>query len=68
MGTYILPFEERQTGWYEIEAESLEQAKALADNTDYIAELEPNYKDGYTDWNSDDVTELRAVDYVRQEN
>lgn len=55
MPKYILPFTEVQRGWYEIEAESLEHAQELADNASYIADLEPNYKDGYTDW---DVTEM----------
>lgn len=50
MKTYYLPFEEIQRGWYEIEADSLEHAKQLADNTAYVMDLEPNYKDGTTEW------------------
>ena len=50
MPTYYLPFEEIQRGWYEIEAPSLEEAKALAEDTAFVMDLEPNYKDGKTEW------------------
>lgn len=50
MPTYYLPFEEIQRGWYEIEAPSLEEAKALAEDTAFVMDLEPNYRDGTTEW------------------
>ena len=57
MAKFILPFYEEQTGWYEIEADSLEQAKSLASDMDYMVDLEPNYKDGHVDWDENDVVE-----------
>ena len=57
MGKYILPFTEVQRGWYEIEADSLEQAKLLASDMDYMVDLEPNYKSGHVDWDENDVVE-----------
>jgi hypothetical protein len=57
MGKYILPFTEVQRGWYEIEADSLEQAKLLASDMDYMVDLEPNYKDGRVEWDENDVVE-----------
>jgi hypothetical protein len=50
MAIYYLPFEETQRGWFEIEADSLEQAKELAGDTAYVMDLEPHYKDGNTEW------------------
>ena len=68
MPKYVLPFIETQRGWYEIEANNIEEAKDLAQNTDYIAELEPNYKDGYTDWDENDIEPIETVAYIREEN
>lgn len=51
MPSYYLPFEEVQRGWYEIEAPTLEEAKALAEDTAFVMDLEPNYLgDGRTEW------------------
>jgi hypothetical protein len=50
MPKYILPFEEYQRGWYEIEADSLEEALAIIDEGDSDAFGEPFYKDGNLDW------------------
>jgi hypothetical protein len=57
MAKYILPFTETQQGWYEIEADSLEQAKLLASDMDYMIDLEPNYKSGQVNWDENDVEE-----------
>ena len=57
MGKYILPFTEVQRGWYEIEADSLEQAKSLASDMDYMVDLEPNYKDGHVNWDENEIEE-----------
>lgn len=54
---YILPFVETQRGWYEIEADSLEQAKSLASDMDYMVDLEPNYKDGHVNWDENEIEE-----------
>ena len=55
MTKYILPFTETQQGWYEIEAESLEQAKSLASDMDYMVDLEPHYRHSHVNW--DEVEE-----------
>jgi len=57
MSKYILPFIETQRGWYEIEATSLEHAKLLASDMDYMVDLEPNYKSGQVNWDENDVME-----------
>lgn len=68
MTTYILPFFETQRGWYEIETNTIEEARELAKDMDYMAELEPNYKDGYTEWDENDIEPLEAVNYIRKES
>ena len=49
MGKFILPFIETNRGWFEIEADTLEEAQAIADS-DELVTYEPFYKDGVTDW------------------
>lgn len=66
MGKFILPFYESLRGWYEIEADSIEEARKLADDYDYIAELEPNYKDGEADWDANEITEATDSEYYKQ--
>lgn len=68
MAKYYLPFYETQRGWYEIEADSLEEAKQLADNTDYISDLEPNYKDGQTEWDADEISLVSEIAWIREMN
>ena len=68
MATFILPFYESQRGWYEIEANTLEEAKALVEDNDYISDLEPNYKDGQTDWDPEEITEATDTPWYREEN
>ncbi len=57
MAKYYLPFEETQHGWYEIEADSLEHAKELAEDTAFVMDLEPNYKSGNTEWFPEYISE-----------
>lgn len=52
---FILPFYEHQRGWYEIEAESLSEARRIVDTGDFTENCEPQYRDGVTEW---DVAEL----------
>lgn len=59
MTKYYLPFEEYQRGWYEIEADSLEEAQAIVRVGDFSEYLDPNYKDGYTTWDIDMLQEAR---------
>ena len=50
MTKFYLPFEEYQRGWYVIEADTMEEARKIADEGDFTEYLEPFYKDGHTDW------------------
>lgn len=58
MATYILPFEETNRGWYEIEASSLEEARQIVIQGDFTVDHEPNYKDGYRIWDENDLEEV----------
>jgi len=57
MATFILPFEEHQRGWYEIEADSIEEAKAIVIAGDFTEDHEPSYKDGVVEWDESNITE-----------
>lgn len=57
MATFILPFEEHQRGWYEIEADSIEEAKAIVIAGDFTEDHEPFYKDGVVEWDEDNIAE-----------
>jgi hypothetical protein len=55
--TYLLPFVEVNRGWYEIEADSLEEAKAIVIKGDFTEDTEPNYKDGTVEWDENELQE-----------
>lgn len=57
MGVYILPMYEYQRGWYEIEADSLEEAQAIVEQGDFTETLEPQYRDGRTEWYPEEMYE-----------
>lgn len=57
MPKYILPFEEYQRGWYEIEAETLEEAKEIVIAGDFTEDHDPFYKDGRVDYDEDELYE-----------
>ena len=58
MATFILPFYETQRGWYEIEAETIEEARAIAVSDEFtLNDYEPFYKDGTVEWDENDITE-----------
>lgn len=61
MAKYILPFYEEQTGWYEIEADSIEEAKAIVIAGDFTEDHEPYYKNGQVEWNIDALYEEGEV-------
>jgi hypothetical protein len=63
MAKFILPFEEYQRGWYEIEAETLEQAQAIVIAGDFTEDHDPQYKDGRVDWNEEDLTQVCSCEY-----
>ena len=54
---FVLPFIETLRGYYEIEADNLEEAKAIVELGNFTETIEPSYKDGYTDWDSADLEE-----------
>lgn len=60
MATFILPFEEHQRGWYEIEADSLEDAKAIVIAGDFTEDHEPFYKDGRVEWDENKMVCIDA--------
>lgn len=57
MKKYILPFIETQRGWYEIEAENIEQARQIVIDNNFTEDHEPYYKDGITEWHANDLIE-----------
>ena len=58
MPKYILPFTEVQRGWYEIEADTIEEARAIVAEGDFTEYLEPaGYKDGAVEWDENELTE-----------
>lgn len=57
MAIYVLPFVETNQGWYEIEAETIEQAKAIVISGDFLETAEPYYRKGDTTWDENDLTE-----------
>ena len=61
MPIYDLPFTEVNRGWYEIEADSLDEAKAIVAVGDFTEDHEPNYKDGYTSWDENEITEGEII-------
>jgi hypothetical protein len=57
MATFILPFNEYQRGWYEIEADTLEEARAIVIEGNFTEDHEPFYKDGSVEWDENNITE-----------
>lgn len=60
MPKYLLPFVEVQRGYYEYEADSLEHAKALADEMvmeDFESIATRHYKDGEESWDYENLVE-----------
>ena len=57
MTKYLLPFVETQRGWYTIEANTIEEARQLADDMDYMVDLTPDYNSGEVNWDANDVVE-----------
>lgn len=61
MPKYILETVETIRGYFEIEAESLEEAKEIACGDDFTENHYIEWVDGYTDWNEDDIYELEEA-------
>jgi hypothetical protein len=58
MPIYALPFEEYQCGWYEIETDSIEEARQIAIQGEFTEDHEPYYKKGYTTWDENEIEEI----------
>jgi hypothetical protein len=59
MPIFVLPFEEYNRGWYEIEAKDLAEAKEIVEKTDLVMELDGFYKDGRVDYDPEELTERK---------
>lgn len=57
MAKFTIPFMEYQRGWYEIEADSMEQAKAIVDSGELI-DFEPEYQDSRVEIDTNELTEV----------
>jgi len=68
MATFMLPFEEHQRGWYEIEADSIEEAKAIVIAGDFTEDHEPFYKDGVVEWDENDLIVSWSTPITNKEN
>ena len=61
MAQFVLPFWEEQTGFYLIEAETLEEAKAIVKQGDFTEDHEPHYKNGVVEWDEDTMYEAGVI-------
>ena len=61
MPKYILETVETINGYYEIEADTLEQAKEIALSDDFTENYNIEWVDGYTEWNEDDIYEFEEA-------
>jgi hypothetical protein len=57
MAKYVLPFWEEQTGFYVIEADTLEEARSIVELGDFTEDHEPHYKSGVVEWDVDQIYE-----------
>jgi hypothetical protein len=55
MATYTIPFEENLRGWFEIEADSIEEAKTILEEGSAEVDYARFYKDGTTNWDEADI-------------
>jgi hypothetical protein len=62
MTKYILPFTETMRGWYEIEASTIEEARAIATRADFTENTEANYRDGEINWDESQIKESEEND------
>lgn len=58
MAQFSLPVIEVMNGYYVIEAESLAEAKKIAEGDDFTETHEVEWYDGITEWNADDIEEM----------
>lgn len=59
MPIFILPFREEQSGWYEIEAESLEAAKEIVNETNVMIDHTPYYRSGTVEYDEKEMYEQK---------
>ncbi len=58
MAKFALPFWEEQTGFYYIEAETLEEAQAIVRAGDFTEDHEPFYKNGSVEWDEEQIFQV----------
>ena len=61
MAKYVLPFWEEQTGFYLIEADTLEEARSIVELGDFTEDHEPHYKSGVVEWDVDQIYEAGVI-------
>ena len=57
MKTFVLPIQEVNTGYYLIDADSLEEALAIVELGEFTDTEEPRWRGGYTDWYPEQMEE-----------
>lgn len=63
MKKFILPFTETIQGWYEIEAETLEEAREIAIEGSFTEDHDPFYSDkSRTEWDENQLIEDKGTD------
>lgn len=60
MPIFVMPFEEYNRGWFEIEAKDLAEAKEIAKNSEKMMDQEMFHKDGRVDYNPEELTERKG--------
>ncbi|CAB4149238.1 hypothetical protein UFOVP536_59 [uncultured Caudovirales phage] len=58
MAKFSLPIVEVMNGYYIIEAKSLADAKRIAERHDFTETHDPEWNDGMTEWDVDDIEEM----------
>ena len=57
MAIFVLPITEVVSGWVEIEADTIEQARDIAENGDPFESVDPQWRSGEVYYESKDIVE-----------
>jgi hypothetical protein len=57
MGIFILPITETNSGWVEIEADTIEEARDIAENGNPFETADPQWRSGEIYYESNDIVE-----------
>ena len=55
MAIFVLPITEVVSGWVEIEADTIEQARDIAENGDPFGSADPQWRSGEVHYDSNDI-------------